>query len=62
MNKAKFFAVALASVMALTSGTAMAAGDAAKGKKVFKKCKACHRSRPVHVRCRRAQSRYRQRV
>ena len=42
MNKAKFFAVALASVMALTSGTAMAAGDAAKGKKVFKKCKACH--------------------
>ncbi len=42
MNKAKFFAVALASAMALTSGAAMAAGDAAKGKKVFKKCKACH--------------------
>jgi cytochrome c len=46
MNKAKFFAVALASVMALTSGAAMAAsdsaGDATKGKKVFKKCKACH--------------------
>ncbi len=42
MNKAKFFAVALASAMALTSGTSMAAGDAAKGKKVFKKCKACH--------------------
>jgi len=42
MNKAKFFAVALASVMALTSSVTMAAGDAAKGKKVFKKCKACH--------------------
>ena len=42
MNKAKFFAVALASAMALTSGAAMAAGDATKGKKVFKKCKACH--------------------
>ena len=42
MNKAKFFAVALASAMALTSATAMAAGDAAKGAKVFKKCKACH--------------------
>ena len=42
MNKAKFFAVALASAMALTSGAAMAAGDAAKCRKVFKKCKACH--------------------
>ena len=42
MNKAKFFAVALASAMALTSATAIAAGDTAKGKKVFKKCKACH--------------------
>ena len=42
MNKAKFFAVVLASAMALTSGAAMTAGDAAKGKKVFKKCKACH--------------------
>jgi cytochrome c len=42
MNKAKFFAVALASAMALTSATAMAAGDATKGAQVFKKCKACH--------------------
>ncbi|MBC8338105.1 MAG: cytochrome c family protein [Rhodospirillales bacterium] len=42
MNKAKFFAVALASALALTSGAAMAAGDAGKGKKVFNKCKACH--------------------
>jgi cytochrome c len=42
MNKTKFSAVALASAMALTSVTAMAAGDATKGKKVFKKCKACH--------------------
>jgi cytochrome c len=42
MNKEKFAAVALAAAMALSSATAMAAGDAAKGKKVFNKCKACH--------------------
>jgi cytochrome c len=34
------FAAALAVMM--TAGAAHAAGDAAKGKKVFKKCKACH--------------------
>jgi len=42
MNKVKFVAVALAAAMALANGSAMAAGDAAKGEKVFKKCKACH--------------------
>lgn len=42
MRKEKIVAVALAAVIALASGTAMAAGDADKGKKVFKKCKACH--------------------
>ena len=42
MNKEKIAAVALAAAMALTSATAMAAGDVAMGKKVFKKCKACH--------------------
>jgi cytochrome c len=29
-------------VLAITSGTALADGDAAKGEKVFNKCKACH--------------------
>ena len=42
MNKEKFAAVALAAAMALTSATAMASGDVAKGKIVFNKCKACH--------------------
>ncbi len=28
--------------VALSGATAYAAGDADKGKKVFKKCKACH--------------------
>ncbi len=42
MRKEKIVAVALAAAIALASGTAMAAGDADKGKKVFKKCKACH--------------------
>lgn len=34
--------VALAFAVALTSGSAFAAGDAEKGKKAFKKCSACH--------------------
>ena len=42
MRKEKFVAVALAAALALASGSAMASGDAAKGKKVFKKCKVCH--------------------
>ena len=35
-------AIALAFAAALGGGTAFAEGDAAKGKKVFKKCKTCH--------------------
>ena len=35
-------ALALAFAAALASGSAAAEGDAAKGKKIFKKCKACH--------------------
>ena len=35
-------AIALAFAAALGSGTALAEGDAAKGKKVFNKCKTCH--------------------
>ena len=42
MNKEKIAAVALAAAMALTSASAVAAGNAKKGKKVFNKCKACH--------------------
>ena len=42
MRKEKFTALALAAGMALASGSALASGDAAKGKKVFSKCKACH--------------------
>ena len=42
MGKEKFTALALAAGMALASGSALASGDAAKGKKVFNKCKACH--------------------
>lgn len=34
--------VALAFAVALTSGNAFAAGDAAKGEKAFKRCSACH--------------------
>ncbi len=35
-------AIALAFAAALGGGSALAEGDAAKGKKVFKKCKTCH--------------------
>ena len=35
-------AIALAFAAALGGGTAFAEGDAAKGAKVFKKCKTCH--------------------
>jgi len=44
MSKLKFLSVALASAVLLTgfTGAAFADGDAAKGKKLFKKCKACH--------------------
>ncbi len=35
-------AIALAFAAALGGGTALAEGDAAKGKKVFNKCETCH--------------------
>ena len=38
----KFFAASMALAFALTAGSAFAEGDAKKGAKVFKKCKACH--------------------
>ena len=38
--KLKLFAAALALI--IVPGVALAAGDAKKGEKVFKKCKACH--------------------
>ncbi len=42
MNKARFIAIGLATAMAFASSAAFADGDAKKGEKVFKKCKACH--------------------
>ena len=42
MKKEIIAAVLLTVAMAFAGTSAMAAGDAAKGKKVFKKCKACH--------------------
>jgi len=35
-------AVSFASIVTLLAGSALADGDAAKGEKVFAKCKACH--------------------
>jgi len=42
MTKAWFFALAITAATVLAGGPAFAAGDAAKGAKVFNKCKACH--------------------
>ncbi|MDA0305169.1 MAG: cytochrome c family protein [Proteobacteria bacterium] len=42
MKKEIIAAVLLTVAMAFAGTSAMAAGDAAKGKKVFNKCKACH--------------------
>jgi cytochrome c len=42
MTKGLLLAAGAALVLVLANGSALAAGDAAKGKKVFKKCKACH--------------------
>ncbi|MDV7339135.1 c-type cytochrome [Terasakiella sp. A23] len=38
----KVLAIAVAGMVAFAGGSALAEGDAAKGKKVFKKCKSCH--------------------
>jgi len=42
IRKVAKLALALVTATALMSGAALAAGDTAKGKKVFNKCKACH--------------------
>ena len=42
MKFAHLLASALVLSTGLYAGSALAAGDAAKGKKVFNKCKACH--------------------
>ena len=42
MKTGKLFTLFAASVIALYSSAALAAGDSQKGEKVFKKCKACH--------------------
>lgn len=42
MRKTGILSLMVAGVVALASHGAFAAGDAAKGEKVFRKCKACH--------------------
>ena len=42
MTTNKLIGIGAACLIALSSTSALAAGDAAKGKKVFNKCKACH--------------------
>ena len=42
MYKGKCLGLALAAAVAMTGSLASAAGDPEKGKKVFRKCKACH--------------------
>lgn len=42
MSRASFFVCASALVTLFAAGTASAAGDAAKGEKVFNQCKICH--------------------
>ena len=42
MKKTMFLALGVALALALTSGAAFAGGDVATGKKIFKKCVACH--------------------
>ena len=41
MNRLTLFGAVAASIIVLSAGSALAA-DTAKGKKVFKKCRACH--------------------
>ncbi len=46
MAKFGLMAAALAVGMMISGGPALAAGDAAKGKKVYRKCVACHTVKP----------------
>lgn len=45
MKKFRFLAAVLATGMMVSGGSAMASGDVAKGKKVFRKCAVCHDAR-----------------
>ena len=42
MTRQRFLPLILGLALAVSAGQALAAGDAGKGEKVFKKCKACH--------------------
>ena len=42
MKRSAFATLLVAGALALGGQSALAAGDAAKGEKVYKKCKACH--------------------
>ena len=46
MAKFGLMAAALAVGVMISGGSALAAGDAAKGKKVYRKCSACHTVKP----------------
>jgi len=46
MKKGTFIAFTMATAVALVSGSAFADGNAKKGKKLWKKCKACHDTKP----------------
>ncbi len=46
MAKFGLMAAALAVGVMISGGSALAAGDAAKGKKVYRKCVACHTVKP----------------
>jgi cytochrome c len=46
MSFNKVLGLTTACLIALSSASAVAAGDAGKGKKVFNKCKACHTLKP----------------
>lgn len=50
MAKLKTLTLAAAAVVALAlPGSADAAGDAAKGKKAYNACKACHTLSLIHI-------------
>ena len=46
MNRTMLFAAALGLAMATFSGAALASGDPAAGKKVYRKCAGCHSLEP----------------
>ena len=46
MNQTMIFAVVLGLAMATVSGAALAGGDPAAGKKVYRKCAGCHSLEP----------------